>query len=124
MKNTFKWLGFIVVVAVIGVFFAACGEDEDIREGIIVNESKYDLIVRCAGSEPSEFPLKGIQAAEWDAGGTADSRKVTRVGKNIQVTGWEIADSGGSQSGVITDNSKAGYYYFRNDPSMSLSVEQ
>jgi hypothetical protein len=123
MKNTIKLIGIIAVVAVIGVFFAACGPDEDERVVVFINESIYGITVRCAGSTPEEFDLDGIQAAAWAAGDEPDSQKVTRVGKNIELTGWEIKGSGGSKAGIKTDN-PAGYYYFRNDTSMELSVEQ
>jgi hypothetical protein len=97
MRNTFKFIGFIAVVAVIGLSFAACGPDEDERLITFENHSGFTIEVRCAGSTlVSDGSPANFQLDPW-SGQLADpypKEEVSKIGSNITVS-WNIKDSPG-----------------------------
>jgi hypothetical protein len=81
MKNTIKLIGFIAVVAVIGLSFVACDEPE---ENVVPfeNRSTYDVTVTVHNAEPNPvtFTLKGFISGT----GNYASRNVTITGTTVR----------------------------------------
>jgi hypothetical protein len=112
MKNTIKLFGIIAVAALIGLSVTSCDEE---YTATFINETRWDIAVVCAGSDPSSFTLKGVTLAE-----PASTQLVTRVGKLVEITSWDSAN----KNMIITENKGDGRFVFKQDPDTMDSVQK
>jgi hypothetical protein len=104
MGKTFKLIGFIAVVAVIGLSFVACGPDEDERIVTVENQISIKVNVTVAGWEL--YPEGGAASFElpgWSGQLAAEypKRQISKIGSDIRKKDIRWASSTPNMDGVM-----------------------
>jgi hypothetical protein len=92
MKNTFKLIGFIAVVAVIGLSFAACDDDGTEYSMTFENAcilTKIDVRVDNATLEDGSRAIFTLEGKK-NIADNADSKTVFWTGSSKTTFGWNI----------------------------------
>jgi hypothetical protein len=123
MKNTIKLIGFIAVVAIVGLSFVTCGEPED-TVLVFSNESEnYAINVWCDGCTPSQFTLEKLVLEGGIAFDGADEVTVTKAGGGLIPVRWDVVGINTSKEYFITMDTSGSKVVFR-DADERLNVKK